>query len=112
MARRRRDGCISSGLVRSETATRAPTSLENSEFKPAGNVTLDRHMLQESLRKKLKDLGTMKSRSRQWHVMNESAEIAYRLVDVGFFKFAGRHRATRFLLPSLYQRALKIKRSH
>jgi hypothetical protein len=48
-----------------------------------------------------------------WRVsMKESAEIAYRLVDVGFFKAAGTHRAPRFLLPPLYQRALKIKRSH
>jgi len=55
---------------------------------------------------------TPDSLSTIWRVsLKESADIAYRLVDVGFFKFAGTHRAPRFLLPPLYQRALKIKRS-
>lgn len=43
--------------------------------------------------------------------MKDAADIAYQLVDIGFFQFAGTHRMPRFLLPPLYQRALKIRRS-
>ena len=46
-----------------------------------------------------------------WRIsMQDATEVAYQLVDVGFFQFAGTHRVPRFLLPPLYQRALKIRR--
>jgi len=46
-----------------------------------------------------------------WRInMQAATEVAYQLVDVGFFQFAGTHRVPRFLLPPLYQRALKIRR--
>ena len=44
--------------------------------------------------------------------MKEASDVAYQLVDVGFFQFAGTHRMPRFLLPPLYKRALKVMRSH
>jgi hypothetical protein len=43
--------------------------------------------------------------------MQDATEIAYQLVDVGFFQFSGTRRVPRFVLPPLYQRALKVRRS-
>ena len=46
-----------------------------------------------------------------WRVNpSEAVDTAYQLVDIGFFQFAGTRRAPRFLLPLLYQSALKIRR--
>ncbi len=46
-----------------------------------------------------------------WRISPKDAvDTAYQLVDIGFFEFAGTRRLPRFLLPPLYQSALKIKR--
>jgi len=46
-----------------------------------------------------------------WRVnADDAVGIAYQLVDIGFFQFTGTRRAPRFLLPLLYQSALKIRR--
>lgn len=45
-----------------------------------------------------------------WRIPAKDAiDTAYQLVDIGFFEFAGTRRLPRFLLPPLYQSALKIK---
>jgi hypothetical protein len=44
--------------------------------------------------------------------LQHSLEIAYQLVDIGFFQFSGTRRSPVFSIPLLFQSALKIRRGH
>jgi hypothetical protein len=71
------------------------------------------------LRERMQQLENEKSQhnpdslANVWHLsVKDATDIAYQLVDIGFFQFVGTRRLPRFLLPPLYQRALKIRGSH
>jgi hypothetical protein len=56
---------------------------------------------------------TPQSLASIWRLSDkEASDVAYQMVDIGFFQFGGTRRMPRFLLPPLYRRALRIKRTH
>lgn len=60
-----------------------------------------------------KSVQTAQTLAAIWRIdLQHALDTAYQLVDIGFFQFSGTRRSPLFLIPLLYQSALKIRRGH